>query len=60
MSDLQKIKPLAEKMFELAAELLRVVDSDETARRKFIEDLKKTCTEKLLISRVRRRQSTTT
>lgn len=41
MGDLQKIKPLAEKMFELAAELLRAVDSDEVARRKYIEDLKK-------------------
>lgn len=51
MSDLQKIKPLAEKMFELAAELLRLVDVGETERRKFIEDLKKTCTEKLLIFR---------
>lgn len=46
MSDLQKIKPLAEKMFELAAELLQLVDVGETERRKFIEDLKKTCTGK--------------
>lgn len=42
MSDLQEIKPLAEQIFGLAAELLRVVDMDETARRQFIEDLKKT------------------
>ncbi len=41
MNDLQEIKPLAEQIFTLAAELLRVVDSDENARRKFIEDLKK-------------------
>lgn len=39
--DIKEIKPLAEQMFSLAAELLRLVDMDETERRRRIEELKK-------------------
>lgn len=60
MGDLQEIKPLAEQIYRLAGELLRLVDMDEQARQKFIEDLKKTCTEKLYTSPARRRTNTTT
>lgn len=42
MKDLQEIKPLAEQMLALAAELLRLVDIEDTERRRFLEDVKKT------------------
>ena len=51
MSDLQEIKPLAEQMYALAAELLRLVDMDETERRRLIEDVKKRAAGKFYISR---------
>lgn len=50
--DLQEIKPLAEQIYRLAGELLRVIDMDEQARQKFIEDLKKTHAGKFYISPV--------
>lgn len=61
MGDLQEIKPLAEQMYRLAAELLRLVDMDEQARRKRIEELKKTPLEKLFTFRacLRRKSKTT-
>lgn len=49
--DLQEIKPLAEDIFALARELLRLVDMDEQERRRRIEELKKTRTAKLFVSR---------
>ena len=58
--DLQEIKPLAEQMYRLAADVLRLVDMDEQARKKFIEDLKKTRTEKLFTSPARWRRNRTT
>ncbi len=61
MKDLQEIKPLAEQIFALARELLRLVDLDEQARRKRLEELKKTPAEKLFTFRACwRRKSTTT
>ncbi len=60
MKDLQEIKFIAEQIFTLTRELMRLVDMDEQARQKFIKDLKKTCTEKLYLFPVRRRQNTTT
>lgn len=61
MKDLQEIKPLAEQIFALARELLRLVDMDEQARHKRLEELKKTPTEKLFIFRAcwRRKSKTT-
>lgn len=41
MKDLQHIKAIAEQMFSLSAELLRLVDMDETERRLFLEEVKK-------------------
>lgn len=41
MKDLQQIKAIAEQMFSLSAELLRLVDIDEVARVRLIEDVKK-------------------
>ncbi len=41
MKDLQHIKTIAEQMFSLSSELLRLVDMDETERRAFIEEVKK-------------------
>lgn len=41
MKDLKEVKAIAEQMLTLAAELLRLVDMDESARRKLIEDVKK-------------------
>ena len=35
--DLQEIKPLAEQMYRLAAELLRLVDMDEQARKNLLK-----------------------
>ena len=58
--DLQEIKPLAEQMYRLAAVLLRLVDMDEQARQKFIEDIKKTRTEKLFTFPARWRRNRTT
>ncbi len=44
MKDLQKIKPLAAQMFTLAAELLRLCDTEEQERAALIESVKKTLT----------------
>lgn len=41
MKDLQQTKTIAEKMFALSSELLRLVDMDETERRLFLEEVKK-------------------
>lgn len=41
MKDLQPIKPVAEKLYELAAELLRCVDVDEQERERYIEDVRR-------------------
>ena len=41
MKDLQHIKTIAEQMFSLSAELLWLVDMDEVARARLIEDVKK-------------------
>ena len=41
MKDIQEIKFIAEQIFTLTRELLRLVDMDEQARQKFIKDLKK-------------------
>ena len=41
MKDLQHIKTIAEQMFSLSAELLRLVDLDEVERARLIEDVKK-------------------
>ena len=41
MKDLQQIKAIAEQMFSLSSELLRLVDMDETERRLFLEEVKK-------------------
>lgn len=41
MKDLQEIKAIAEQMFALSSELLRLVDLDETERRRLFEDVKK-------------------
>lgn len=41
MKDLQHVKAIAEQMFSLSAELLRLVDMDETERRLFLEEVKK-------------------
>lgn len=42
MKDLKEVKAVAEKMFALAAELLRLVDTDEQERAALIESVKKT------------------
>ncbi len=42
MKPLHQIKALAEQMLALAAELLCLLDHDETERRALIEDAKKT------------------
>ncbi len=49
MKDLQEIKFIAEQIFTLTRELLRLVDMDEQARQKFIKDLKKTPMERYYI-----------
>lgn len=41
MKDLQHVKAIAEQMFSLSSELLRLVDMDETERRLFLEEVKK-------------------
>lgn len=41
MKDLTHVKEIAENMFTLSAELLRLVDMDEQERRSFIEEVKK-------------------
>lgn len=41
MKDLQQIKAIAEQMFSLSADLLRLIDMDEQARRALIEEVKK-------------------
>ncbi len=60
MKDLQEIKFIAEQIFTLTRELLRLVDMDEQARQKFIKDLKKTPMERYYIFLARRRRNTTT
>ncbi len=41
MKDLKEVKAIAEQMLALSAELLRLVDMDETERARLIEDVKK-------------------
>lgn len=41
MKDLKEVKAIAERMFALSAELLRLVDMNETERARLIEDVKK-------------------
>ena len=50
MNDLNEVKAIAGQILTLAAELLRLVDMDETKRRAFIESAKKTPTGKYYIS----------
>ena len=48
MKDLQHVKAIAEQMFSLSSELLRLVDMDETERRLFLEEVKKNAAGKVL------------
>lgn len=51
MKELQKLKPLAEQMLALSAELLGLIDSEEVEYTRLLENLKKTCRAKLYLSR---------
>ena len=51
MKDLQEVKEIAGQILTLSAELLRLVDMDESERRAFIESAKKTPPGKYYISR---------
>lgn len=42
MKDLQPLKPIAEQLLALSAELLRVIDTDEQGYKRLIENVKKT------------------
>lgn len=42
MKDLQPLKPIAEQLLALSAELLRVIDTDEQDYKRLIENVKKT------------------
>ena len=42
MKDLQQVKAIAAQMLTLSAELLRLVDLDESERRALLESAKKT------------------
>lgn len=57
---LSEIKTIAERLFELAAELLNYVDTDEQERAALIESVKKTLTEKYFIFRAVRGGTNTT
>lgn len=52
MKDLQEVKAIAQQMLTLSAELLRLVDMDESERRALIENAKKTPRVKYYISPV--------
>lgn len=41
MSDFKEVKAIAEQLLALSVELLRLVDLDESERRRLIEDVKK-------------------
>lgn len=57
---LSEIKTIAERLFELAAELLNYVDTDEQKRAALIESVKKTLTGKYFIFRAVRGGTNTT
>ncbi len=56
MKELQRLKPLAEQFFALSVKFLELIDADETEYAQFIEDVKKTPTEKYYFSRGRLRR----
>lgn len=41
MSDFKEVKAIAEQLLALSVELLRLVDMDESERRRLIKDVKK-------------------
>lgn len=55
---LSEVKTVAEKLYELAAELLRCVDVDEQEHERYIEDVKKTVARLFSFQSLKRRAKT--
>lgn len=56
MKELQRLKPIAEQFFALSVKFLELIDADETKYAHFIEEVKKTPTERFYSSRGRLRR----
>ena len=56
MKDLQRLKPIAEQFFALSVKFLELIDANETEYAHFIEEVKKTPTERFYTSRGRLRR----
>lgn len=51
MKELRRFKPIAEQFFALSVKFLELIDADETEYARFIEEVKKTPTERFCIFR---------
>lgn len=58
MKDLQRLKPIAEQFFALSVKFLELIDANETEYAHFIEEVKKTPTERFYSFRRQSRRIT--